>query len=261
MDHISLKMESLQNSYARAARRLILLDYDGTLAPIQPTPQLAFPTEKITETLNKLSEDSSNDIVVISGRMQGVLEEWLGNIPVTLVAEHGAFYKKLHQPWESYFSAASHWKDRMRLSMKVLESQFNGSMIEEKRFSLTWHYRNVQPPLSDKELRQILSALRSIPNKIEFIVYEESCVIELRTVGIDKGRFAGLYVLNNGPYDFIMAIGDGRTDEDMFQVIGKENLSVKVGKANNSHARFYFDSQEEVIPFLNAVSSQTRNVI
>lgn len=255
MKSIKLNKAALFEAYMRSKRRIIFLDYDGTLAPFQLKPELALPTDDIKNLLYRLSEDNSNQVVIISGREQKRLEEWLGTIPLTLVAEHGAFHKKPSQQWKSYFPLQHEWKNRMLPPMKALETQFDGTKVEEKQFSLTWHYRNIKTPLSTKELNQILAALRALPNKIEFLIYEESYAIELRTLGIDKGRFAGLHAMNDGPYNFMLAIGDGRTDEDLFKVIGSESFSIKVGESNNSYAQYYLENQEDVIPFLSDLLS------
>lgn len=70
------------------------MDYDGTLAALKPRPEDAEPTPELIETLQKLCEDSDNHIVINSGRDHFTLEKWLGNLPVSIAAEHGAFYRE-----------------------------------------------------------------------------------------------------------------------------------------------------------------------
>ena len=79
--------------YRRAKRRLLLFDYDGTLAPIRSRPEEAVPSHRLCELLRTLGTDAANRVVICSGRDSGTLEKWFGGLPVSLAAEHGAFYK------------------------------------------------------------------------------------------------------------------------------------------------------------------------
>ncbi|QQS19064.1 trehalose-6-phosphate synthase [Candidatus Saccharibacteria bacterium] len=79
--------------YHQARKRLILLDYDGTLEPIKKRPEDAKPSQATLAALKRLAKDPRNHVAIISGRDRKNLMDWLGAIPVTLVAEHGGFIR------------------------------------------------------------------------------------------------------------------------------------------------------------------------
>ena len=253
MENINNHIEELFNSYSRSRNRILFIDYDGTLAPFKAHPQEAIPTSDIKELLATLAKDKANRVVIISGREKETLERWLGDIPLTLVAEHGGFYKDPGQSWQSFFPSTPLWKNNILPSLYALEFQYEGSFIEEKHFSIAWHYRSVANRINEEDKKQILNAIQSLPINNEFWVYDEDCTLEFRTAGIDKGEFAELYKWNKQRFDFVLAIGDGKTDEDLFEAIGKEHFTIKVGNESNSLAKYYLDKQGDVIPFLRTL--------
>lgn len=245
--------------YAQSTHRLLFLDYDGTLAPLETHPDLAAPTPALTELLDALAHDTGNQVFVISGRDRQTLESWLGHLPLTLVAEHGGFYKAPDAPWQAVFpQSINAWKERLHPSLHTLVKRYEGSFIEEKFFSLVWHYRGIASRVSPADRKQILAAIRSIPAHDEFEVYDEEYTLELRTKGITKGEFASRCMWQNQPCDFILAIGDGQTDEDLFETIGKSYYTIKVGTAQQSAARFSIATQESVPHFLRALIRPSR---
>lgn len=253
MENINNVQGQLFHHYSKAKSRIFFIDYDGTLVPFAAQPHQAVPSASVIELLAELVKDSSNRVVIISGREKETLEEWFGDLPLTLAAEHGAFYKIAKQPWQSYFSTATAWKDKVLGSLRGLVFQYEGSFIEEKNFSIAWHYRAIAHKITEAEKKQILAAFHSIQTHNEFLVYEEDCTIEFRANGIDKGKFTELYLGAHERYDFVLAIGDGRTDEDMFEVMGEDTYSIKVGKPANSVARYFIERQDGVLNFFSKI--------
>jgi len=84
----------IRKAYEKAQKRLIILDYDGTISPFKNKPEDAFPTQAILNMLRDLTSDSKNKVVISSGRDVHTLESWLGKLPLDMAAEHGAFYKE-----------------------------------------------------------------------------------------------------------------------------------------------------------------------
>ncbi|MGN6567651.1 MAG: bifunctional alpha,alpha-trehalose-phosphate synthase (UDP-forming)/trehalose-phosphatase, partial [Flavipsychrobacter sp.] len=81
---------TLDVRYMYAQKRLLFLDYDGTLVPFTRRPEDAFPDTEVLRTLERLGNDIKNNVVVISGRDKATLDKWLGHLPLNIVAEHGA---------------------------------------------------------------------------------------------------------------------------------------------------------------------------
>ena len=85
--------DQLFEDYHNSASRLLLFDYDGTLVGFAKQPHLAKPTGEVLKILERLGNDPSNHVVLISGRTKDNLDEWFGTLPIGLVAEHGAWLK------------------------------------------------------------------------------------------------------------------------------------------------------------------------
>src|SRR5262245_5037886 len=109
----------LLQRYHRSSRRLLLLNYDGTLVNFVARPQLAKPTPELTAILSALAADSRNQITVISGRDRGTLQEWFGSLALGLVAEHGAWIKEREEGWRVSRPLASDWKPKL---LPILET-------------------------------------------------------------------------------------------------------------------------------------------
>jgi trehalose 6-phosphate synthase/phosphatase len=238
--------------YRQANRRIIFLDYDGTLAPFAKLPHLAAPERSLHLLLHKLSCDLKNTIVLISGRQKDVLEEWFSEMKVNLVAEHGAFFKLRSSTWMQAHSLNLKWKTSVLPVMKRFTERCSGTFVEEKVSSLAWHFRNAEKELGFLRSRELINALTELSAHLNFQVMEGQKVIEARARGVDKGTAAASFLIN-GTNDFILAIGDDRTDEDLFKAIPENGYSIRVGLLPSS-ARFNFIQQKDVLLFLNKLA-------
>jgi trehalose 6-phosphate synthase/phosphatase len=243
----------LLRAYQEADRRLLLLDYDGTLMPLFPKPEDARPTEALVGALKDLTEDPTNDIVIISGRDKDTLEAWFGSLDVGMVAEHGAWVKERGGPWKVMEPVTSAWKDEIRPILELYMDRTPGSLIEEKEFSLVWHYRRAASQLATERARELTEVLLGLVAHLEIGVLEGSKVIEVKHETINKGR-AALHVIAKTDWDFILAIGDDLTDEEIFTVLPEFAYSVKVG-LGATRAKFNLASQREVARLLDGLIS------
>ena len=106
--------------------------------------------------------------------------------------------------------------------------------------------------MTESDKRQLLAAIRSLPERDRFQINDCEFTIELRTIGIDKGSFTSHWA-SNKYHDFVMAIGDGQTDEDIFRILAEKGFSIRVGKSNTSEAIYHLNGQSEVLPFLQSI--------
>ena len=232
-----------------ASNRVLLLDYDGTLSPFTPLPADAVPSGKLLELLSQLSSDNRNQCVIISGRDQQTLETWFGALPVTLVAEHGAAVKYKNKEWEPQIAGNDAWKENIRSIMQLFVARCSGSLIEEKKNTITWHYRNTYGDLGFTRSRELLNNLRQITANTSLQVIDGNKVLEVRQIGVDKGAMA-LKLVDHFKPEFILCIGDDTTDEDMFKLLEKKAITIKIG-TNATAAQFNLLKQEDVLPFLS----------
>ena len=141
--------QSVVNRYAKTHKRIIFLDYDGTLVDFKPNIELASPDKELYEILNNLTEDPANHVVLISGRKHENLEDWFSNSPIDLIAEHGAWFKKQHTTWHKIPGLSSSWKNAIMPILETYVDRTPGTFIEEKSYSLVWHYRKAQKGLGE----------------------------------------------------------------------------------------------------------------
>jgi trehalose 6-phosphate synthase/phosphatase len=256
-----LKQELLAG-YEQAAKRLFLLDYDGTLVSFKKKPEQAKPDEELLALLKKLAVDPRNKVVVISGRDRDSLQEWLAGTEVDLVAEHGAWLREhdfVH--WESTQKGnATDWKANIYPLLEVFAERTPGAFIEEKSSALVWHYRKSEPELGSLRAKELVDNVRGLLNATGLQVLLGNKVIEVKPVDINKGKAAAIW-LEKENWDFILGMGDDWTDEDIFAVLPEDAWSVKVGFAAFTKAHYYLESQEAARSLLGSLAEISKKVI
>ena len=241
----------LLEAYQNAKQRLIVLDYDGTLMDFRPDPQSVIPDEALLSTLRKLANSQGNKLVVNSGRDKTTLNKWLAPLGIDMAAEHGVWIKK-GERWRKNPGLAVAWKEQVRPVLDNLVERTPGSFVEEKDFSIAWHYRRTDKDLGEKRVREFRDVLLYLTANLDLQVLEGNKVVEIKNAGVNKGK-ATLNWLNEKNWDFIMAIGDDHTDEDTFRVMPPEAYTIKVG-IQKSEARYNLISVGEVRSFLDAIA-------
>lgn len=245
-----LAVADFERAFGAASQRLLLVDFDGTLTPLVNNPADARLSASIRQTLDNLSDVS--DVVVISGRDRTFLEKTFVGIPVYLVAEHGAFLKQPHQPWQQLDLSCTDWQEPVRSVMQSFVRQFSGSFIEEKETALAWHYRMVTASDVETQAVDLATRLREVASVVPLTVIQGSKVVEVKPAQHSKGTVA-LTIAAQKAYDFIVSIGDDTTDEDMFRLLPNWAYTLKVG-AGPSFARYRLARQRDVEALLKNLS-------
>ena len=237
--------EQLLTDYHAADERLLLLDYDGTLMPFQANPQRVEPDQELRLLLRALTDLPRTRVVIISGRDRHTLEKWLGHLPVDFIAEHGVWLRPAGGEWELFQTLRNDWMRELRPVLELYVARTAGSFIEEKDYSLVWHYRRADAELGDVRARELLSHLSFMTANTELQVMEGNKVLEIKAAGINKGNAAARW-LAKYPADFVLALGDDRTDEDTFRALPPEAYTIRVVTDARSLARFHIASPSEV---------------
>ncbi len=235
----------LCDRYEKAEKRILFLDYDGTLVGFQPKPEMARPDGELLALLQDIAKSEKNRVVIISGRDKNTLEEWLGTLPVDLVASHGLWIKeKKSALWHQTEMIDNSWKKEIRPLLEMTMDRTPGSLIEEKEFSLAWHYRRCEPELANIRLSELKDALIALTTMGNIGLLEGKKVLEIKDTTVNKGRAAGM-LLSDRNYDFILAAGDDMTDEDLFSLLyRKDDYTIKVGKGETQAGHYVKDPEE-----------------
>jgi len=240
--------DKLTDDYASGKSRLLLLDYDGTLVPFAAKPRMAVPAGATRDVLEELSRAAPNEVVVISGRDRHTLDAWFGRMDIGIIAEHGVWIKERGGGWEMPEALSDEWKEEIYPILELYTDRTPGAFIEEKDYSLVWHYRRTEPILGARRAKDLKDDLLHLTSNLNVSVMEGSRIIEIKNTVVNKGR-AAINWISRQTWDFVLAIGDDRTDEDLFEVMPPEAYSIKVGLAP-SRAHFNLITQRDVIPLL-----------
>lgn len=226
----SHSVEALAARLEAAAFLALLLDYDGTLVPFAPTPELAAPDDQLIGLLRDLAARPGTEIHIVSGRPAEALEQWLGALSIGLHAEHGFSSRAPGATaWIHGTLPPQDWRPPALALMRAYTARAPGSLVEEKRAGIVWHYR-----LADTELgrtqaasleRELAALLAGAPAKI----VPGAMIVEVVSDGVHKGRLVPSLVARVPVGSLVVALGDDRTDEDLFAALPEGALAVHVG--------------------------------
>jgi len=239
-----IRSKQLLLDYESATKRLLILDYDGVLKAFAARPELAAPNDNLIKLIKDLGSQPQTDIAIISGRSQANLEDWFGKLPVSLVAEHGAVSRIApDEDWKTNGIDADNWKTVIMPALERYASKAPGAFVEEKAFSLVWHYRQTTNYYAQKNIAQIKRTLQPTLKKYGLKIFTGNKILEIKSPETHKG--AAVKVLLKKPYDFILVMGDDYTDEDMFTSSPKYAYTIKVGP-DNTIARYRIKNVPQV---------------
>jgi trehalose 6-phosphate synthase/phosphatase len=252
------KRNEIITRFRDAEEPCLLLDYDGTLVGFAKHPKDAVPDKNLLKLLQDLTSLSGNTVAIISGRDAATMEEWFGKLPLALVAEHGASIKRKDDTWEIRDEIDQSWKRLIRPTFEMFVKRCPGSFIEEKNHTLAWHYRKVEAELGFTRSREVLDNLYHLVRNGLLQILDGNKVIEVRVAGIDKG-VAVKKLMEDNSFDFILAVGDDKTDEDMFRAVNDRGITIKVG-AGHSGAQYFMQNQRDVIKLLRELVEERQIV-
>lgn len=220
--------EKIVSDFSASERRMLFLDYDGTLMPIRNKPELARPDSELLDILKSLSEEPGTQLVVLTERDRNTMGKWFGEMnTIDIIAEHGLWKKKQGEEWIQTASVSGQWKSNVMPLMEQFVSRTPGSFIEEKDYSLAWHFRMSDPDLAETRSRELIDLLQYLTLNQKLNVVEGNKVVEVKCAEINKGWAVAEWL--NKDYDFILAAGDDLTDEDMFKAMPPHAYTIKIG--------------------------------
>ena len=233
----------------------VLLDYDGTVVPICDYPHEAIISQKTKRLIKKISLNKKIDITIVSGRNSQFLLEQFRDCGINMAAEHGAkFFDAQKKQWIKLAPDREKWYETAKTMMQDYAKRVPESFVEEKEFSISWHYRRSPSEfanyLSQKLKEELELGLANFPATI----LSGKKVIEARPVEANKGVFTRWYTNSLKHPSKVLAIGDDETDEEMFEALKGDGISIKVGE-ESSAANFCLTSQSQVLTFLEQLNT------
>ncbi|HYO53780.1 bifunctional alpha,alpha-trehalose-phosphate synthase (UDP-forming)/trehalose-phosphatase [Archangium sp.] len=237
----------------KAERLLLLIDYDGTLVPFAPRPELAAPDAELLDLLQRLATRPGTRVHIVSGRPRETLEAWLGALPVGLHAEHGLWSRPVPgQPWKALEGVTTDWKALVRPVLEAFASRVPGALVEEKSASLAWHYRQVDRVFGARQARELRLHLGEVFAQGPLEVLPGDKVVEVRARGVNKGRVVGPITEGMAPGTLVAALGDDRTDEDLFAALPEGSIAIHAG-GKDTRAGYRVNGPTEVRQVLSAL--------
>jgi trehalose 6-phosphate synthase/phosphatase len=258
-DFRKLQAEVVMKAYAAAQKRVFLLDHDGTLVP--QSSITSKPGEGVLRVLRSLTADPNNSVYIISGRARDELDDWFSMVPrLGLAAEHG-FY--LRRPGATDWSVLDPdlgfgWKDIVLPILQLYTESTDGSSIESKESALVWHYNNADPDFGSWQAKELLDHLEGVLANEPVEVVPGATIVEVKPQGVSKGKAAERILAENQSTlsDFVLCIGNDRSDEDMFNAMpSKEGpcFACTVGQ-KPSKAPFYVNDPTDVVTILGKLT-------
>lgn len=264
-----LNIDGIVSAYQRATCRAILLDYDGTIIP-----QMAInktPSAEVIYILNALCGDKKNVVFMVSGRGKDSLGKWFSPCKkLGIAAEHGYYMRwSQEEEWETCGQSADfEWMQMAEPVMKLYTESTDGSSIEKKDSALVWHHQDADPDFGSAQAKEMLDHLESVLANEPVLVKSGQFIVEVKPQGVSKGivveKILSSMVAKNKQADFVLCIGDDRSDEDMFECI-INSLSKNLVAPNTSvfgctvgqkpsKARYYLDDTVGVLNMLGALA-------
>lgn len=260
-----LSIDAIVSAYSKAKNRAILLDYDGTVMP--QTSINKNPSQDVISIINRLCDDVKNTVFIVSGRGKDSLGKWFSPCKkLGIAAEHGYFLRRnADEEWETCGQSTDFgWMHMAEPVMKLYTEATDGSYIEVKESALVWHHQDADPGFGSSQAKEMLDHLESVLANEPVTAKSGQFIVEVKPQGVSKGLVAEKIFTsmaeNGRQADFVLCIGDDRSDEDMFEKIGNAidsgvlsfNASVfacTVGQ-KPSKAKYYVDDSTEVINML-----------
>ena len=222
-------LAAAQAKIRTAPSATLLLDYDGTMVEFARTPDLAVPDGALLALLEALARRYV--VHVVSGRRRDTLERWLGGLPVGLHAEHGYWSRMPGERWHGAVIDPSGWLPQVREILEEYAARTPGALVEEKTAGLAWHYRAADPEYGAAQAGDLLLHLATLLSNAPAEVLTGDHVVEIRPQGVNKGQVVQAVVAHAPRGSLVAALGDDRTDEDLFAALPHGSISVHVGPA------------------------------
>lgn len=245
-------LPNLVSAASELARRLddcaILLDIDGTLLDLAPTPREVWVPPGLASTLSRLLERTSGALALVSGRSLNDIDLIFAPQQFPAVGGHGA-EMRLSTESEAVATHAPPMDKELKRRLAAIARLSPGILLEDKGYSLALHYRLA--PHAEKAIYEAVSLIRADLPNAPIEVLPGKCVCEIKHSGFNKASGV-IELMTHEPFKGRrpIFIGDDVTDESVFAIMPDfGGLSFSVGRRAKGVAD-YFDDPGEVREWL-----------
>jgi trehalose-phosphatase len=231
--------------------RVLLLDFDGTLVRLRRNPMDAKISRRAKRILQRLAGMPRVMIGIVSGRNAAVVQRLVGVEEVGYFGLHGS--EKAGAPLAVSGEERRALHSAMRIARKRLR-EFAGVGIEDKGLGFTVHYRGAGDAAVRGANQALLATVAPLRHALDIHNGKKVWEVLPRQIA-GKGAAVRKMVAEFPPTASVLYIGDDEPDEKAFAAL-RDHITVRVGKFQETHARFYLRNPSEVLRLLSKLAKE-----
>ncbi|MEW5950328.1 MAG: bifunctional alpha,alpha-trehalose-phosphate synthase (UDP-forming)/trehalose-phosphatase [Elusimicrobia bacterium] len=229
-------LNKIIKDFQKSTKSLIISDYDGTLVNFTEDFTLTKPDQDLLKIIKDISEISK--FYIVTGRPIKFVDDFFKDLNIGIIAEHGSWIKESGGAWNELFKEDTDWKNKILPIIKRYENRLPNSVVEEKSFSLGFHYRRCDPEMANLRIHEMIDELINYTANMNLQILKGNKIVEIRSYSNNKGAAISRLFVKDA-YDFIFFAGDDTTDEDVFKFLKDKNAhTIKVGYSKNTAAKY-----------------------
>ncbi|KKR31229.1 MAG: hypothetical protein UT63_C0078G0009 [Candidatus Gottesmanbacteria bacterium GW2011_GWC2_39_8] len=252
MKYLWNHLKSIESNIKKAARTTLFLDFDGTLSPLRSIPQQSKLPKQTKSVLEKLASMEHLHLAIVSGRTLSDIKARVGIEGIMYSGSHGMEWEYRGRCFTAEVpSETLEALKAIKLEMEDISQNFKGSLVENKIYSVAFHYRQV---ISGKKLELEYSLHKKLAkylrrHKVSLLMDKDTYDIRAH-MGWTKGEVInGFKKLSSDDIGKIIYIGDSKTDEEAFEKLAND-ITIKVGLSKDSLAKYFLRDEQDVQRFL-----------
>ncbi|MCB2212793.1 trehalose-phosphatase [bacterium] len=249
--HDGYTLEDVYSKVKAAKDRVLLTDYDGTLAPFVYERGRAKPYPEVMTVLNEIAKADRSRVIVISGRsIQGLSRLFKLDAPVEMWGTHG-WERQNEEGERTTWPISDEAREALYEVINWAENEEFSSHLEVKPASVALHWRGTDAHMREHLMDRSAKIMGSLAEKTGLELHEFDGGRELRVPGRNKGLAVERILQDVDKNTYLSYLGDDKTDEDAFGVIGTKGLRVLVrNEARDTKADLWLRPPRELLRFL-----------
>ena len=236
---------------------LLFLDYDGTLVSFRERPQDVVTSDEVRTALIRFIKNPKFTVFIVSGRTLHEIKRLLDIDGLSFAALHGLQIELGNgesYSWQPNSNIQSILEKIKEVSVYKFKDE-KGVYIEDKRFTLAFHYRTLAEEKIHYATEKFLEIVKKTDVNKNYEIIHGAKVVEIRPKGWNKGKAVKyIYtIIAESKNTLPIYIGDDTTDEDAFRAIGNRGITVFVSNNSNQStaAQYWLKDPDDVLKFLN----------